>query len=203
MKSISRFLSQFFRSYRSLPEKKQYVEFFTAVLTVPVLLTVLILNVASLKKTDQTKSVAESQPKIIMISQAQNDPSQPSKNPDNSLTPTKPLFVTPPECKREIGPINITDPSEGDSVTSNPVSITITQPVQGYCAVVWSYRINNGSWSDYDDKSIALYNPPKGAITFDLRVKSVVTGEQKLQTRKFVYTGSTDTNATPSGSPSN
>lgn len=188
-------LSRILKSYRGLPAKKQYVEFFTAILTVPVLLTVIILNVSSLRKEEKPEPKKTDTPVFITI--PQQDRTQPTSVPSgNSQTPAE-------ACKKEIGPIEITSPDEGDTVTSNPVSVSISRTGSGYCAVVWSYRINNSSWSDYDDKSIALYNPPRGQITFDLRVKSVVTGDEKVLTRKFTYNGSSDPSASSSASTSN
>jgi hypothetical protein len=58
-----------------------------------------------------------------------------------------------------------------------------------YCPVVWSYRINNGRYSDFDDKSIALYNPPNGNIVFDLRVRSLISDDEKILKRTFTYEG--------------
>lgn len=188
--------TRFLRSYRSLPQKKQYVEFFTAILSIPVLLTVIILNVSNLRGEDKSKEAAPTvQPKIVVTIPEQK----------NSTTSNQPVAkATPAEaCKKGIGPIDISDPAEGDSVKDNPIMITVDRPDEGYCAVVWSYKINGGRWSEYDDKSIALYNPPKGQITLDLRVKSVVTGEEKIITRKFSYDGSSDNTASSSASVSN
>jgi hypothetical protein len=171
------------------------VEFFTAILTVPVLLTVIILNVSNLKKSDSTPTPTPEPQKIIVTIPEQKQAS--GINTDANPTPTSEA------CNTDIGPVSISSPDEGDVVTNNPVTITVSRQGTGYCAIVWSYRINGGAWSDYDDKSIALYNPPKGQITFELRVKSVVTGDEQKLTRKFSYDGSSDTTATPSGTVSN
>ncbi|MDP3941329.1 MAG: hypothetical protein Q8Q49_03415 [bacterium] len=198
MEEKQRFLSRILRSYRSLPDKKKYVEFFTAILTVPVLLTVIILNLSSLKKEEQPNPTPQvEQPKIVITL-----PEQPSTKTIPSDGRQNPTATPQQACKKEIGPIEISTPEEGDVVTDNPISIIVTQKEEGFCAVVWSYRINNGSWSDYDDKSIALYNPPKGPIVLELRIKSVVTGDEERITRKFTYDG-TDTSATPSGTITN
>ena len=42
--------------YRALPDKKRYIEFVTALLTVPVLITVLISNFNSLKNNEKSLS---------------------------------------------------------------------------------------------------------------------------------------------------
>lgn len=200
MQEKKNFFSRFIRFYKGLPEKKQYVEFFTAILTVPVLLTVIILNVSSLQRVDQTKNQKpDPTPKIIITIPDQTRTKPNSVDTSNNTARTTPVEV----CKKEIGPVDITSPQDGDTVTDNPLIVTIERQNDGYCAVVWSYRINNGRWSDYDDKSIAIYNPPKGQISLELRIKSVVTGQEKILTRKFNYDGNVDTTASTSGSVSN
>jgi hypothetical protein len=176
-------IQRLLRSYRSLPQKKQYVEFFTAILTIPVLLTVIILNISNLRK-DETAKSKPTETKQIVITVPTERSSQTEKN-DISLTPS--LTPTNSICKKEIGPIEIVIPKEKETVSENPVDVVIQYEIGEYCAVVWSYRINNGKWSDYDDKSIAIYNPPKGEITLELRVKSVASSEEKTITRKFTY----------------
>ncbi len=199
MQEKKNFFSRFIRFYRGLPAKKQYVEFFTAILTVPVLLTVIILNVSNLRQEDKAKDKSpEPTPRIIITTL---EPRTQAGSTDTSGVTAK---STPTEaCKKEIGPVDISSPQEGDTVTENPLIISIERDGEGYCAVVWSYRINNGRWSEYDDKSIALYNPPKGQVTLELRVKSVVTGQEKLLTRKFKYDGVIDPSASSSGTITN
>lgn len=164
-------------SYRTLPDKKQYVEFFTAILTVPVLLTVIILNLNNLKenKTREKDAPKETIRQIVISPSFQAE----KKSIDTTDTP----------CKKEIGPVTISYPQENDVVPENPVNITIHYEKGNRCAVVWSYRVNNNRWSDYDDISISLYNLSNGQISFDLRVKSIVTSDEIILNRKFVYTG--------------
>lgn len=168
-------------SYRSLPDKKQYVEFFTALLTVPVLLTVIILNLNNLKSSQKnaTPTPVPINDRPIVVTVAKDDDVM-SPTPQNTV------------CKKGIGPIGISYPEEGDTVSENPIQISINYQQEDFCSVVWAYRINNGRFSDYDDRSIALFNPPKGTITFQLKVKSIVTSEEKVLTRTFVYNGSND-----------
>jgi hypothetical protein len=188
MDKIKKSLKKLLFSYRHLPEKKQYVEFFTALLTVPVLITVLALNLNNLKTTNKkpttqnttVNSSSNNTPEKIYISA-----------PTSAAVPVNTISVTEAPCKPGIGSISIDSPQEGDTVSDNPVSIDISYKTNGYCQVVWSYRINGGGWSDYDDKSIALYNLPQGNIKLDLRVKSIVSDDQKTLTRNFVYKGNT------------
>lgn len=178
--------------FRKLPERKQYVEFFTAILTVPVLLTVIILNITNLRSANEKKEETKPEQPVreIIITQ-----------PVQSGEP-KVMTVTTEPCEAGIGEISIDYPSEGETVTDNPVQFGITYKAGEYCAVVWSYRINNGRWSDYDDRSVALYNLPQGNVKFDLRVKSVVSGEEKSLTRSFAYRGTADTTPSPTASSS-
>lgn len=199
MQEKENFFSRFIKFYRGLPAKKQHVEFFTAILTVPVLLTVIILNVSSLRRTDQAKDQKPDPTPRIIITVPDQTRVQPTANILDNTAKTTPAEA----CKKEIGPVDILSPLEGDTVTDNPLIITIERESGGYCAVVWSYRINSGRWSDYDDKSIAIYNPPKGLISLELRIKSVVTGQEKILTRKFKYEGIVDTTASSSGSVAN
>lgn len=165
-------------SYRSLPDKKQYVEFFTAILSVPVLLTVIILNINNLSaKKDDAKDTKDTAPIVVTL---------PADKSNNVVTQ-----VTSSVCKKGIGPISIDSPTANEIVEDNPVQITIDYDQGDYCAVVWAYSINGGRFSDYSSSSIALYNPPSGSIRFQLKVKSVVTGEERVLNRSFSYQGPT------------
>ncbi len=163
------------RSYKQLPDKKQYIEFFTALLTIPVLLTVIITNVNSLKgaKTEP-KDAPE---KIVTIPVQMNSGSSKQSNAQTE------------ECKKGIGTVRITSPEEGENTSENPVNVAIEYTKGGFCSVVWSYRVNGGRWSDYGNTSAALFNPPKGTVKFDLRVKSVVSDDEKNLPRNFTSSG--------------
>ncbi len=174
--------------YKKLPDKKIYLEFITALLTIPVLLTVIISNLNNIKK--QTGNEANATPTPAAI--AAYDTRQPPKE----IITTTPLATATPaptpsaQCKKEVGPISIVYPEEGDVIANSPVCIDISRTGVDYCAVVWSYRINNESWSDYTDKSICLYGLTAGAKKFELRVKSIVTGSETILTRNFIVEGS-------------
>ena len=168
--------------YRGLPDKKKYVEFITAVLTVPVLLTVLISNLSNInsnKKNDLTPTPVPT--KEVTITEKINQV---------SITPTITLIPSPsvnPECKKEVGPIRITSPVEGQLVNSNPVCILISYQVGEYCSVIYSYRIDEGDWSDYTDKTICLHNLSVGPKTLELRVKSSQSDDEITLLRNFYY----------------
>jgi hypothetical protein len=185
MQRIARLSKKFFLSYRALPQKKQYLEFFTALLSIPMLITVIILNYNNLNTLNKNKVTPTPLPEKIYVT-----------IPGSSAVQEEAPVQTTEACKKELGPVSISSPEEKETITDNPVSVDISYDDTTYCGAVWSYRINGGDWSDYDDKSIALYNLPQGDIKFELRVKSIVTKDDDKLTRNFVYKGKS------TGSPS-
>lgn len=115
--------------YQDIPNKKPYIEFLTALLTIPVLLTVILLNLNSLR-SDEEKTP---QPEQVIIT-------LPGSGEQTVVTATP----SSGPCKEEIGPISVTSPEEKETVTNNPVAVRISYEQGEYCAVVWSYRINGG-----------------------------------------------------------
>lgn len=201
--------------YRNLPEKKRYVEFFTAVLSVPVMVTVIIINLNNLNqnRNQSTKSQTPTVQVVITGAAGQNNesstPLSVSPTPQVSLTatPTATPSVTPTSgtCNQAIGPVTILSPQESEVVTKNPVCININT-VSGYCPVTWAYRINGGSWSDFTDKDICLYDLTNGSKQLDVQVKSTATGATIMLQRNFTYQGqaisATPTTASSSASSS-
>ena len=171
-------------SAKNLPEKKQYIEFFTAILTVPVLLTVILLNVNNLRAKDSNQKTTPTPTAVkefIFTTQV----------PEKLNTPSTTPILT--SCQKDIPPITIATPNENDTVADNPVDIGISYNQGNYCSIVWSYRLNAGPWSDYNNNSVSLYNLTPGKQTFDLRVKSLASNSQTTLTRHFTYTGPTPT----------
>lgn len=168
---------------RKLPSKKPYIEVLTAVLTIPVLLTVIILNWNNLKGTREKKETPKPTESRVIV---------------QSPTESQPTETT---CKKEVGPISISSPKEDTTVSSNPVFINIRHSDSSYCSVVWSYRINEGEWSEYSSNNISLYNPPKGKIKFELRVQSTVSQDQEILERNFTYEGREIPTPTPTLNP--
>jgi hypothetical protein len=174
--SLQRSWSRLKRSIKEFHTKKPHIEFFTALLTIPVLLTVIILNLNNLKGTSaETKEPTKNETIVITQGGGNTEPRE--------------VIVTKEACEPGIGDISIASPEEGDTVSDNPVEVDVDYDAGDYCEVVWSYRLNGGTWSSYDDRSIALYNLPNGEIKLDLRVKSVVNSSQKTLSRTFNYTG--------------
>ncbi|OGG04907.1 hypothetical protein A2Z33_06430 [Candidatus Gottesmanbacteria bacterium RBG_16_52_11] len=183
--------------YRGLPERKPYLEFITAFLTIPVLLTVFIANVRSLRTTSADMPVPSptAAPEITVL------PVQIKSQPDSGWSPVaaNPTVKTE-ECIREVGPVEIVSPAEGETVEGDRVDIDISYSQGDYCSAVWSYRISGSSWSEYGDKSISLLGISTGPKTLDLRIKSLASGNIVYLTRNFTVAGSVT--PTPEGSPS-
>ena len=176
-------LQRFLRYIRAVPGKKHYLEFVTATLSIPVLITVIMINLGNLNGEEKTKGSNEPE-KIIVSYAPQAAVSASANDPKDAVAGESDI------CSKEIGPVNISYPEEGDIITDNPLEVIIDKDESGeYCAIVWSYRINNGRWSEYDDKSLALYNLPTGPKTLEVRVKSVTGGEAEILKRTFDYQG--------------
>lgn len=185
-----------------LPDKKRYAEFITAVLSVPVLITVLIMNVNNLRKTNPPSPASQA---VVMGTTPSPEPTvtrthSPTEKPaKTTVSPTlapSPTNAPVAGCKKEVGPVEITSPDEGETVTRNPVGIDIGKRNDEYCEVVWSYRINDDSWSEYIDKSIFLYNLPPGEKTIEVKVKSIASSDQKVLRRTFIIPGTPTTTPT-------
>lgn len=179
----------------NLPNRKNHLDFFTALLSVPVLLTVIITNVLNLQKnnkpTTPTDTPVKNEKPIVIENKVDRITEKDAEPTDPPITPVK-------DCVKEVGPVSIRFPSEGQTVSDNPVCINIKYDDPDYCSVVWSYRINGGSWSDYSSNSVCLYSVPKGEIKFDLRVQSTVSEDDTTLSRTFKYEG--DSSASESGS---
>lgn len=176
---------------KDIHTKKPYLELIAAALTIPVLITVFALNVDNLKGNKDAKVEDNSKTQTIVITQPANDSKTEPKE--------KEVVVTKEACEPGIGDISIATPSENETVTDNPVLVDIDYEQGKYCEVVWSYKVNAGAWSSYDDTSISLYNLSDGNVKLELRVKSVVNSDQKTLTRNFTYSGAA---STPTVSPS-
>lgn len=168
------------KKVQSIPDRKRYIDFIAALFALPVMITVLVINIGNLTKDEGESTSPNSEVPSSNTIVVQTTPQ------DNTQV------VTPQErCTKKVGPIEITSPKEGQTVTSNPVNILISYDDTEYCSVVWSYRINNGDWSEYTSNSISIYNPPRGEITLDLRVQSTASQDSTQLERTFEYQGPT------------
>lgn len=171
--------------FKKLPEHKTYLELITGLLTIPVLLTVILLNFASImNRNEKPQNTPPTPPTPIIIEERE------SPSPASTQTPQAIVTPTPEVCKKEVGPVSIVFPKEGEEVSNNPVNFVIRYEDSSYCSVVWSYRINSGPWSEFSSNSPVIYNLPGGAVKFELRVQSTASSDQELLVRNFTYTGS-------------
>jgi hypothetical protein len=171
-------------------EKKAHLEFVAAVLSVPLLISLLILNFNSVKNLINAKPTPTPTNAVVTKEPINSIPEK-----INTIETKTSVPISSEPCTQKLGTTTIASPDEGDVVTDNPVSVTISYDTNNnkYCAAAWSYRINNGAWSGYDDKSIALYDLPKGNMTFELRIKSIIGTDSQTLTRHFTYNGQSST----------
>ena len=170
-------------SLRKLPEKKPHLDFIAAILTIPLLALTLYLNLSNLRnKTTPSPTPAPTQIPLV-------------RQPELTNVTPRVITITPQPtadtntCIKEIGPIDISYPNEGQVVSDNPLCVQIDYQEGNYCSVVWSYKINSSNWSDYSNNSVCLYNLPNGNNTFQLQIKSLVSPSTKTITRHFLYSG--------------
>jgi len=187
--------------YRKLPDKKRYLEFITALLSIPVLVTIVLLNITNLNKArDQDRqpgpSVSPNGGVTIIPFEVKNEQLTPAANIKETEEKTSP---NPVFCRRELPPVTIISPKEGEVIVNNYISIDISYEKGEYCSIVWSYSINGSLWSEFTDKAIYLYNLPSGNKTLLLRIKSVVSGDEIVLKRNFFYVNNTES-PTPSSS---
>ncbi|HSW87688.1 MAG TPA: hypothetical protein VLG12_00825 [Candidatus Saccharimonadales bacterium] len=181
---------------RKLPDKKPHLDFIAAILTIPLLVLTLYLNISNLKNKNTANLTPTPTP---TLTSAMKPTSSPPEVTRIIITATPQPTADTNTCVKDIGPISIDSPSEGQTVSDNPVCIDINYQAGNYCSVVWSYRVNNSDWSDYSNNSVCLYNLPSGNNSFDLRVKSLSSESTKTLHRNFV-SKSTQT-LTPSVTP--
>lgn len=163
---------------KRVPAIKPHLDLLAAVLTIPVLVTVIILNFSNLAKSKST---------IVPT------PTTPPVSTTKTIIEKVPVAITSipstnnTQCTPGIGNITIDSPKENDTTTTNPVCIDISYQSNNHCSVVWAYRINGGQWSDYSNNAVCLYNMPSGPVTFDLQVKSLMNSDTTTLERHFTY----------------
>lgn len=173
--------------WKNLPEKKKYLEIVTALLSIPVLATAILLNINNLKSKDAPTPTPQSQGNVVTV--------VPVELKDKETSPTS------TSCKKEVGPVEITYPQEGQTVSDNPLCVDIAQKNADYCSVEWSFKLNDGQWSSYTDKQFCFSNLPSGSQELQVRVRSTVSQDQELLERSFTYQNKSQspTPATSSG----
>lgn len=200
--------SKFIKNLRDLPEKKRYIEFFSAILSLPVLITVILLNVNNLnnlKKNSETTpdptptnapiSANDNDQNSLSISEIQSMISstiQNSTSPPASSTGT--FTPAPQNCKNEIGPVRIISPREGEIVARDPVLIDITNDPE-YCSLIWSYSLDGQPWAEFTNKAIYLYNLTPGDKNLEVKIRNPSNDNEIILKKNFTYqgTGATST----------
>ena len=202
MKNI---LSRIKKWYTALPDKKRHIELISATLSIPMMLTVILLNYNNIKSLkDKTIAPATTAPIQVIVDNPANQNTATNSSEINPKT-----IITPPqktECKKDIGPIQILSPQEGEIISTNNVCINISTD-NNYCPVTWSYRIGTDSWSNFNNNDICLYNLTPGLKDLQIKIKSTVIDKNITLERNFTYQNSTVTpivnsSATPSAAPS-
>ena len=183
-------------TFQYLPDKKKYIEVITASLSIPVLLSVVLVNYLNIQ--DQRKK------ELLIPTPVMSQSAGPTiitvvRDPDPTATPDPKASPQPNECIREIGPITILAPQEGENVNTNPFTIDVDYNQGDYCSVVWRYRLDGGNWSQFGDDDIVIYNLSSGQKKIELEVKSIVTNVSKAYTRTFTYQ---NTQEVPTATPS-
>lgn len=187
--------------YQELPEHKKYFELVTAFLSIPVLLSVFLINVNNLnRKTEasQPPQVEKSRENSVTVIPVEIARDREEPYSSLSITPSGEVSTAPSTCKKLIGPVEIRSPREGERIVQSPVSVIVDYEIGEYCAVVWSYRLDSGKWSEFDDKSIALYDVTPGEKLLTLRVKSIASSDEVLLERRFTYDPEDSSSLSPS-----
>ena len=196
-------LEKFRHWYRILPDKKRYLEFVTALLTIPVLLTVIYTNMVSIRedKKSNTTPTPEKSEKIVIIREDENKENEKSNTP----TPVPTLDLSPTqttkECKKEVGPVKISSPSEEEIVQDDLICVKIDYTVGEFCSVAWSYKLDNNKWSDYTSSPFCFSKLDPGKHELDLRVQSVASSDEVTLERTFYIKTKESPSPTPTQLP--
>lgn len=184
-------LEKFRHWYRVLPDKKRYLEFVTALLTIPVLLTVIYTNFKSIKSDKEPQTVPASE-KIIIVTNTEKKESENElvKGTSISSTPSPtsiPSPTSPKVCKKEVGPVKISKPSEEEVVQDDLVCVNIDYSNEDYCSVSWAYKLDNNSWSQNTSSPFCFSNLNQGKHELDIRIQSTVSSDETTLERTFYY----------------
>jgi len=174
----------------NIPEKKKWVDMVTAILTVPVLITVIASNLGNIS-SDKKKEVSAQtpQPTVEKIILREKEVPSPTNN-EVKDSENREITPTTVSCESSLPDFEILSPKEGENIVADPLCITFARSQDGnFCPVVWAYRINNGAWSTYTDDPICLYNMASGPVKLEVKSKISVSGEEKTYMRNFTYKG--------------
>ena len=189
---LEKFILKIKKWYTTLPDKKKYFELFTAMLSVPMILTVIIVNLNSINRSKQTTTTTVTAAPIQVVvetpasSSSNTNPPQSKTTITPTLTPSPTATPTSTSCKQGVGTVDISSPQEDEVVTSDNVCIIISTD-SDYCGVTWSYKLNDGDWSDFTNQNICLYNLPAGKKSLQVKIKSDVVNKTVTLARNFIY----------------
>ena len=187
---IQKFFKRIQKWYVILPDKKRYFELFTAILSIPMILTVILVNMNTINKSKESTTTPTSTPIQIVVENPASGSGNINNPPKiNITTPISTVTPTKTECKKDIGEIEILSPQEGEIITNNDVCINISSD-SDYCPVSWSYKLDDDSWSDYSSNNICLYNLTAGKKNLQIKVKSSVVDKTVTLERTFTYKNS-------------
>ena len=190
---IKKFFKRIQKWYVILPDKKRYFELLTAVLSVPMILTVILVNMNTINKNKETSTSTISTTPIQVVidnpATVSSNTNPPKVTLKTASTPTPTATPTKIECKKDIGEIEILSPQEGEIITSDNVCINISTN-KDYCPVSWSYKLDDGNWSDYSSNNICLYNLSAGKKDLQIKIKSSVVDKTITLERTFTYKNS-------------
>jgi len=192
---IKKFFKRIQKWYVILPDKKRYFELLTAVLSIPMILTVILVNMNTINKSKESSTPTPTSAPIQIVVENPASGSGNINPPKINITPTP--TPTSTACKKDIGEIEILSPQEGEIITTDNVCINISTNSK-YCPVTWSYKIDNGSWSNYNNNDICLYNLTAGKKDLQIKIKSTVIDKTITLERNFTYQNSITATPTPS-----
>ncbi len=204
---MKKLLNKISNWYHALPDKKKYVEFISAALTIPMLLTVILINLNNIKNQSKTTTTVTptqtTTPIQIVITgiPTENKPETPITKtiPSPTITPSPTSTPSTATCIQEIGPIEILSPQESEIITTDKVCINVSLDSK-YCPLVWSYQLDNDTWSDFSNNNICLYNLSNGKKQLQIKFKNVTTNKTLTLERNFTYQNSNIT-PTPTTTP--
>lgn len=168
------------RILKRVPDVKPHLDLIAASLSIPAIIIALILNFGALQNKISGSPIPSPTPLPTVATTRQALPQVRTLIVTSSPQPTSNA-----SCQPGIGSISIPSPVEGETVTKNPVCISVNYQSGNYCSVVWAYRVNGGPLSDYGNDSVCLYNLPAGQTTFELDVKSLVNSSTQTLIRTF------------------
>jgi len=184
-------------------DKKKLIDLIIGFLTIPSLITILILNLNNLKesKTDTSDKTTSNQEKTIII---QNQPTASQSADNNNLPKPSPIVFPSPEenCNPNSDSIQIVYPKENQTVHDNPFCISMKiDENDNSCPLEWAYSVNHKPLSAWSSEPICFYDLKNGEVNLKIVVKNKKSGLTKNYEVNFLYEYEEKSPATPSATP--